>query len=271
MEGMVTCIGNGVGCIKERVVGHTTVEFTLYSYFEDWHNLKNNLEGKEKGELIEIIENLWNVLQEKQKELSRAHTARLNLPTQLLDGMDRFLDECDSVSPPLTELENPKSKTLEIPPMEEDFGMQQMNLNDYPKYQASLEEKSTIVQQRLSRLHRLSQRLCSVDIAGLSDEDDPPALNTAKPILTSEVSLHRVDDNVMSANVINELQLKTDCYECGAHLVRMLDPVNANEGIGIVCGGCNRARDDMEPSEFYYHCATCESLDLCITCVARRA
>jgi len=267
------------------------------------------LEKKESPELVEIIGSLWNDLKDKQKELNRWYTEHLKPPSKLLENIDTFLDECDNISPPIVELFNGNEQNMikiqSIPPMEENNNESHsntLNWNEYPVYQSTLHEKSDIVQNRLVRLHRLSRQLLKIDdefemnhsdAEGDSSQQNTPQSDnlTMTPIVTKsasdmvkqkqnnkskerrnskEIGMHRFDINEMSTMLVNELQLKTDCYECGSALTRMLDPVNANEGIGIVCDGCCRSKDELDPNQFYYHCTSCESVNLCIICIAKR-
>ncbi|ETO17305.1 hypothetical protein RFI_20019 [Reticulomyxa filosa] len=304
---------------------------------EDWHNVKVSLEQKEKQEvtitfetsffllerlslciLIEIIGSLWSVLQEKQKELSHLHKEYLQPPAQLLESMDMEQNIQKKKIPFFCSFyQKKKKKTVkEDSKKKKDIrssGNYLLNIgaidpNNYPKFEPTLDEKSSLVQQRLVRLHRLSHQLSSTN----DDEVYPKKIVTGyinppfdmvciyffgggeeiyslkkaesgdyeqelsgqtlmkTPRLLSQASMHRIDDSEISKSVVNELQLITDCYECGAPLTRMLDPVNANETVGIICGGCGRSKQDLKTDEFYYHCTSCESLDLCIVCVARR-
>ncbi|ETO04481.1 hypothetical protein RFI_32916 [Reticulomyxa filosa] len=152
--------------------------------------------------LIELIGDMWNELKEKQHELNHLYLQHLKPPRQLLDQMDNFLDECDNLSPPLVELgtDSKKDEMDNIPSVPTHEGQ-------YPSFNPTFDEK---------------------------------AKNEVEENKTEEKkqkSLHRVDFDYGSAAAVSEMQLKTDCYECGFQLTRMLDPVNANEGIGIMsCG-----------------------------------
>lgn len=62
------------------------------------------------------------------------------------------------------------------------------------------------------------------------------------------------------------------CHECGGFYHIQNDPLNAYEGVGIICELCGKNRQDnpeMVLEAHYYQCATCMSVDICSQCYLR--
>eukprot|EP01084_Bolivina_argentea_P106788 191012_1 len=59
------------------------------------------------------------------------------------------------------------------------------------------------------------------------------------------------------------------CFDCGGFYHIQNDPLNAYDGVGIVCELCGENRDEnpeMLLQEYYYKCEDCENVDICTKC-----
>lgn len=70
------------------------------------------------------------------------------------------------------------------------------------------------------------------------------------------------------------------CFECGNDLTQKSDPLNAYQGVGIVCDICGFSKEHVLNANdqqildkiplFYYSCLQCNSVDMCSKCYERK-
>lgn len=70
------------------------------------------------------------------------------------------------------------------------------------------------------------------------------------------------------------------CFECGNDLTQKSDPLNAYQGVGIVCDMCGFSKEKVMKEKdkqildkiplFYYTCMGCHSVDICYRCYERQ-
>ena len=59
------------------------------------------------------------------------------------------------------------------------------------------------------------------------------------------------------------------CFDCGGFYHIQADPINAYDGVGIICELCGKNRQDNPElllEEHYYKCEDCENVDICSKC-----
>ena len=80
-------------------------------------------------------------------------------------------------------------------------------------------------------------------------------------------SLIKKDNKIIVSNKNKEITPL--CINCNGYYHIQSDPINAYDGIGIICDICGKNKDDdpqLLLEEYYYKCASCNNIDICTKC-----